>query len=192
MRHNTVAVILIVAAILTAHLASIPPYSWHDNTISELGSQGYKNAWIMRAGFIGFGALVVAGSVQRMRAQKQLWYRELPLVLYGGGILLSGIFSAKPFMPGVDYSELEASLHSTLATLAGVGISMSILLYVFSEAQVRRKFGHLTALVLVVALSALFGVSTTGAGIVQRGLYVVGFGWLIFIETGTIIGQPEA
>jgi len=192
MRHNAAAVLFIVLTILTAHLASTPPYSWHDNTISELGSQGYENAWIMRAGFIGFGALVAAGAVQRTRVQRKFWYRELPLVLYGGGILLSGVFSAKPFVPGVDYSELEANLHSALATSAGVGISMSILLYMFGETQVRRKFGHLAALVLVVALSALFGLSGTGAGIVQRGLYVVGFGWLIFIETGATVGESKA
>ena len=182
MRYNTVAVAFMVVVLLVAHVAAIAPYSWRDNTISELGSQGYARAWIMRAGFLGFGSLVLVGAIQRVRAQRRWWYREAPLVLYGAGIMLSGIFSTKPFLAGLDYSALEAGLHSLMAILAGVGISLGVLLYMLSENSLRRKIVHLAALVLIVALSALFGMSTTGAGVVQRCLYLVGFAWLIFIE----------
>lgn len=182
MRYNTIAVLFIVFVILVAHVVVVAPYSWRDNTISELGSQGYERAWIMRSGFIGFGTLVVIGAVQRARARRSFWYREVPLIVYGLGISLSGIFSIQPFVPGVAYSQFESRLHSTMATLAGVGISVGILLYMFSNIPLRRKIVHLVALVLIVALSALFGMSTTGAGLVQRLLYLVGFAWLIYIE----------
>jgi len=190
MRYNTVAVAFMVVVLIVAHVAAIAPYSWRDNTISELGSQGYERAWIMRVGFLGFGALVIVGAVQRTRARRSLWYREVPLVFYGLGILLSGIFSTKPFMPGLEYSAGEAGLHSLMATLAGVGISLSVLLYMFSDNSLRRKMVHLAALVLIVALSALFGMSTTGAGVVQRCLYLMGFAWLIFIERQPGTGKP--
>jgi hypothetical membrane protein len=189
MRHNTLAVAFIVLAILIGHAIVAAPYSWMDNTISELGSQGYAHAWIMRIGFIGFGVLVTVGALQRIRTQRPLWYREIPLAVYGLVILLSGFFSAAPFVPGVAYSELEASLHSVMATLAGAGISLGILLYMLSDNPLRRKMAHLSALVLIVALSALFGMTTAGAGVVQRCLYIVGFAWLIYIEARPMPGQ---
>ena len=185
MRYNTVAVAFIACVISAAHAVAVAPYSWRDNTISELASQGYSRAWIMRAGFIGFGALVIAGAVLRAEPPQPWWYREIPLLLYGLGLLLSGVFSAAPFAPGVGYSEGEARLHSASATAAGVGISLAMLLYMLSEGAVRARAAHLAALVLTVVLSALFGMSKVGAGVVQRCLYAVGFAWLVYIEMGT-------
>jgi hypothetical membrane protein len=192
MRYNTIAVTFIVFVILAAHIAAVAPYSWRDNTISELASQGYEQAWIMRAGFIGFGALVIIGAMQRTRSRRPLWYREIPLVLYGLAILLSGIFSTKPFMPDVGYSGLESHLHSIMATHAGVGISLGILLYMLSDNSARGKIVHMVTLVLIVVLSALFGMSTAGAGVVQRFLYAVGFAWLIYIETWKVAGKVSS
>ena len=184
MRYNAIAVIFIFIIIIIAHLVVDAPYSWTENTISELASQAYKYAWIMRLGFIGFGSLVTIGATQRIRSKRFLWYREMPLVVYGLGVLLSGIFSTHPFMPGVEYSEPESRLHSILATLAGVSISLGMLFYMLTEQSPRRKVVHLAAFVLTITFSIFFGMSTAGAGIGQRCLYLVGFAWLIYIETG--------
>lgn len=84
-------------------------------------------------------------------------YRELPLVLYGAGMLLAGVFSAEPFIDGVEYSMVEAQLHSVAASVVGVGISFAVLAYALSDQPARRRSIHAVALVGIVGLSALFG-----------------------------------
>lgn len=192
MRYYIAAVAFIVVVILVAHAAAPPSYSWREHEISQLGAQGYEQAWIMRGGFIGFGALVVAGALQRASARRSLWVREAPLALYGLGILLAGFFSAKPFVAGVDYSEMEAGVHSIVATAAGVGISVGVLAYMLSDSPPRRRIVHLAALVLIVGLSALFGMLAGGTGIAQRCLYIVGFAWLIYIDTGPVASKASS
>ncbi|MBN2551083.1 MAG: DUF998 domain-containing protein [Anaerolineales bacterium] len=182
MKLYPLAIALITAVILAAHLAAPPAYDWRANTISELGAQGYSNAWIMRLGFAGFCLLLIPGGMLRLKARRTSWPRELPLILYGACIGLSGAFSTQPFLPEVSFSQAEANLHSLLATSAGVLLSLSMLLYMFLDSDMRRKFVHLVALILTVAISALFGMVSSGAGIVQRILYLVGFAWLVFID----------
>jgi hypothetical membrane protein len=192
MKYNLIAVMYLVVAILIAHLFVSQPYVWSENTISQLGAQGYPYSWIMRAGFIGFGTLVILGAAQRIKKSRSLWYRELPLTIYGLGILLSGFFSAEPFRQGVAFSQTEADVHSAVATAAGIGMTIAILLYGLTDKPMFKKFIHGTAFVLVVALSAIFGMLSGeagitgagigGAGIAQRLLYVAGFAWLIYID----------
>ena len=182
MKYNLIAVIYLVAVILIAHIVVSPPYVWSENTISQLGAQSYRHSWMMRAGFIGFGSLVILGARQRIKKSRSLWYRELPLTIYGLGILLSGFFSAEPFSQGVAFSQTEAGVHSAAAMAAGIGMTIAILLYAFTDKIVFKKFIHSTAFALVVSLSALFGILSIGAGIAQRLLYIVGFAWLIYIE----------
>jgi hypothetical membrane protein len=182
---NTVAVVFIAVLIVVAHLVAPASYSWRDNTISQLAAQGYARAWIMRLGFVGFGILIVLGALDRARTNRRSWFhqaRELALVLYGLGLLLAGSFSAEPFLPGVAFSESQAQLHSIAATLAGLGISLGMLLYLVRPGPLRNKIPDLVALTLTLAFSALFGMATSGAGIWQRCLWAVGFVWLVYIE----------
>jgi hypothetical membrane protein len=185
MRYNVLAVAFIIVVIAVAHWLAPAAYSWRDNTISELAAQGYERAWIMRVGFMGFGALIVLGAAdraRRMRGSRLHLWREVPLVVYGLGILVAGIFSTAPFLPGVAYSAGEASVHSAVATLAGVGLSLAMLLHAATPGSTRQRILHLVALVLTTAISALFGMATAGAGIWQRCLYLVGFAWLVYSE----------
>lgn len=55
------AVGLLCVSLVTAHVLAPETYSWKVNTISELASRGYRYAWLMCAGFIGFGVLVGGG-----------------------------------------------------------------------------------------------------------------------------------
>lgn len=178
----TAAVVLIVVSILAGHLFADASYLWQENTISELAAQGYAKAWVMRLGFGGFGMFVMIGSAQKLIEKKKYWYRETPLFIYGLGILFSGVFSTKPFLPGVGYSEVEAQIHSIMATIAGFGLSLGILFYLFSEHKGWRKSIHFITLILIMGLSAWFGNAASHIGIIQRCLYLVGFSWLVFVE----------
>jgi len=179
----TIAVVWILAAIIIAHLLVPAPYTWTQNTISALAAQGYEQAWIMCLGFIGFGALISIGATRRAVANPRRNWPEIGILLYGLAVLLTGVFSTAPFQPGVDYSQSEARLHSILATSAGITISLAMLLCGLLEQRRAPRIVHLSALALTLLLSSLFGAFPAVAGITQRSLYIVGFGWLVYLDT---------
>jgi len=192
MKNYNIAVAYILILLIAAHVAAPEAYHWQQHTISQLAAQAYANAWIMRLGFIGFGALVQVAGVTRIRLRPRLWYREVPILLYGLAILLSGIFSTEPFIEGVPYSLQEARLHSIFATAAGVMLTLATLLYALTDAPASRRVVHWVALVLITVVSFLFGTNPAIGGILQRLLWVVCFAWLVYLGTGEIPKRSEA
>ncbi len=151
------------------------------NSISQLAAQNYAQAWLVRAGFISFGILVQLAGIGRIRADRSRWYREVPIMLYGLAILLSGIFSTNTFIRGVPFSETEAGLHTVFATAAGIALSAAMLLFALTDTPASSRLIHAVALVLIMLLSFLFGALPEAAGAIQRLLWVVGFAWLIYL-----------
>lgn len=190
MKFNALSVLFIVIVILIAHILAPEVYDWKRNTISELASQGYRHKWIMQIGFIGFGFLLSIGAITNFRQGRKYRFRHLPLIIYALGILMAGIFCTRPFVDGVPYSEVEARLHSSFASIAGFALSAAMLLYFLTD-QSRRRILHAISLVLVLGLSIAFGLASSYAGIVQRILYLVGFSWLIFIYNSPISSPEE-
>lgn len=97
-------------ALLTAHLVAPVTYHFKSNTISDLGAQNYKNAWIMRSGFLGFGALTATAGIWDMVAKKKPWVSMVPLTVYGLSMVATGLFSTAPFEDGVSFSQNEENL----------------------------------------------------------------------------------
>ncbi len=173
----------IFAFIVAGHLFAPPEYDWTANSISELAAQGMPNGWIMRAGFIGFGLLLIAVLARRIWAQKRARWADPAVALYALSILITGIFSAEPFLEGVPFSPQEARLHTLFASLAGLFLTLGNLLALAQAPGAREKRSHSLFLLLVVGLSALFGLADAGSiaigkGLVQRLLWLSGFGWL--------------
>jgi hypothetical membrane protein len=184
MKTYNIAVAYIVIFLILAHLAAPETYRWQQHTISQLAAQAYANAWIMRLGFIGFGVLVQITGVTRIRLRPRLWYREVPIMLYGLAILLAGIFLTEPFVEGVPFSAGEARLHSLFATSAGVMITLATLLYALTDMPPSRRSVHWIALALITLVSFLFGAMPAIGGVLQRLLWVIGFAWLVYLGTG--------
>ena len=185
MKFNALSVLFIVIVILIAHILAPEAYDWKRNTISELAAQGYRHKWIMQIGFIGFGVLLSVGVLQNIRKERNYRFRQFPLLIYAIGILLAGIFCTRPFVDGIPYSEVEARLHSSFASIAGFALSATLLLYFLTDNR-RRKLPQLISLFLVLGLSITFSLLSSYTGIVQRMLYLVGFSWLIFIYSSPI------
>ncbi len=174
------AIIYIIIILIAAHVLADDAYQWQINSISQLGAQSYDRAWIIRLGFIGFGLIIGATSVQRIRQDEKHWLGDALIMVYGLAIFLSGIFSAEPFIAGAVFSVPEARLHGLFATVAGFALTIAILFFTFTDTPPQRRIGHFAALVLVTLLSGLFGLFPNFAGITQRVLWVVGFVWLVY------------
>lgn len=172
--YNIISTAIFVLAILVAHIFSTNNYDWTKNTISDLGSQGYDKKLIMQFGFLAFGMTLSAGIL----ANGMKW-RTTPILIYGLCVGLTGIFCTKPFFPQDNYSATQASIHSALAQIAGAAFTFGIVLQLFYSSDKSEKWIHFMFFILVVGLSASFGLLKNYQGIAQRLLYLISFIWLI-------------
>jgi hypothetical membrane protein len=179
---------IFIAIIVVAHYFAPDIYHWTTNTISDLAAQNYNYAWIMRIGFIGFGLLLNLGILLKICKTKSVNPADVLIMIYGLAILCSGVFSTMPFDSSVVYSTMADKLHSIFAQIAGIALSIGIIIYLILSPG-NKKFVHLLFFILIIGISALFGLSKNGVinidyGIVQRLLYGVSFIW-IFLTYNT-------
>ena len=172
--YNSIATLLFVVFIIVAHIFSTDNYEWTKNTVSDLGAQGYDRKLIMQIGFLAFGLTLSVGIFLN-----GLSWRTSPIFIYGICVALTGIFCTKPFVDTDTYSTTQSTLHSTFAQIAGVTFSMGILTQIFFTTDNNIKYIHLAFFILVIGLSASFGLLNNYQGIAQRSLYLTSFIWLI-------------
>lgn len=160
-----------ILVILIAHFAASNNYVWTKHTISHLGSQGYAYKWIMQIGFLGFGLLVVAGALLTLNL------KTLPILFYGACIALTGVFCAEPFSSALPFDHQQDSWHSFFAQFAGISFCIAIISQLIHAPTIRLKTIHFIFFLLVMGLSASFGLVKQHQGIVQRLLYAVSLLW---------------
>ena len=179
-KYNWTSVGLFVAIIILAHFFTTNPYDWRANTISELASQNYQYRWVMKIGFILFGGILTIGIANKLTNGNGSLLNELPILIYGLAILVSGLYSTKPILVGMEYSEFESQIHSYSAQIAGMAFSIGLLIHGFTETNPNLKIIHFATFIFVVGLSALFGLMNSNVGIIQRIMYLGSFVWLVF------------
>ena len=190
MRLYTLAVAILLALILAAHAVAPDAYTWTQHTMSHLGAQGYEHANTMRFGLVSYGALVLVGAILKVaRAVRTAWPHSF-IGIYGFAILLTGLFSTSPFLPGANFSVPEANLHSNFATLSGIGILTAMVAFAIVHRSRLPRIIDVVALVLTMLLSAAFFTFGDMAGAFQRLLWLVGFAWLVILEIPFM--QPES
>ena len=183
----TFSIIYFVGVIILSHFFVPSEYVWTQNTVSDLAAQGLPNQWIMQAGFIGFGLLLNLGFVQKFIAARKVIYSDISIMIYGLAVLVTGFFSTKPFIAGVDFSAQESDLHSLFAQIAGVFFIVGILYRLAIAPTSNEKWLHAIFLLLVIGTSLAFGLSENGIiplgkGLIQKTMYLVSFIWLILSQ----------
>ncbi|NJK75004.1 MAG: DUF998 domain-containing protein [Oscillatoriales cyanobacterium RU_3_3] len=183
-----VAVAFFIVTIVLAHFLAPSEYNWKLNTVSDLGSQKYKNAWLMRTGFIGFGVLLSTALLPPFIYAEEKNYSDLPIVIYALNVLLTGVFSAAPFTHSSIFSVVEDKLHSLFAQIAGIAFSCGVFWHSSIYSDPNQKITNFVLFAFIIGFSALIGLSKKriikiGLGLLQRGLYLVSFLWLLFRYT---------
>ena len=105
---------------------------------------------------------------------------ELPILIYGIAILVSGFYSTKPITDGVEYSEFESQIQSYSAQIAGIAFSVGLLIFGITAENMNLKIIHIATFLFVIGFSALFGLMDSNVGIIQRVMYLGSFVWLVF------------
>jgi hypothetical protein len=179
--YNIISVVFFLVVVTVSHLVTPPSYDWRENSISELAAQKYNNKWIMQIGLIGFGFILGGGILIRLTQAGSVWFMELPILIYAISISLSGKFCTKPFFENDDYSHFEDQVHSLFANLTGISFSLGVAMrMVFTESLVGFVL-NTVFLLLVLACSMAFGRASKNRGIIQRGIFFLGFLWLVVL-----------
>ncbi|MDN5199811.1 DUF998 domain-containing protein [Fulvivirgaceae bacterium BMA10] len=182
-KYNWIGVATFIFIIALAQVLTPVDYNWRDHTISQLASQGYDKKWIMQVGFILFGAILNIGIVLKLvtvPVKRGRMAAELLMMVYAGSIFMTGIFCEKPFIDGIEFSNLYAKIHSIFAMIAGIGFSVSILLFGLTAPTLKSRTIHLLFLAMVVGTSVIFGALDSNIGLIQRLLYFISFVWIVF------------
>lgn len=174
LNYNSISTLIFVFFIIVAHILATNNYDFSKNTISDLGAQAYARKGIMQIGFLTFGLTLSVGIMLNGFS-----VRTLPILIYALCVVMTGVFCTKPFFTYPTFSETQSTLHSVFAQVAGIAFSIGILTQVFYETEKPVKTVHFIFFLLVIGLSASFGLVTNYQGIAQRLLYLVSFIWLI-------------
>ncbi|MBU2235731.1 DUF998 domain-containing protein [Patescibacteria group bacterium] len=195
------SIIIFTLSLIFAHAFSSSEYDWQKNTISQLAAQNYNLSWIMQIGFFSFGVLFLIGIVFRIKQSSKVQITDILLFFYGLAILLSGMFSAKPFIEGIPYSFVESGLHYAFALSAGMFLNLSVFACLLFSHSIKLRLFHFTFL-MTIFISSLFVVLIKeehldiSLGLMQRITYITGLVWLFMfflkkarIETNSKLRQ---
>ena len=171
--------LLYAGIVLVASQLASPYYSEDTWTLSELGSQSYERAWLMRLAFYDLSlsvALIVALVVREVEGAGRRAAVVLTLGVYAVMVLLSAVFSAKTH--GAPAHNMESLLHTYLARAAGMSFALAIPAVAFGLRDRRFRYLSLVAFVLFAAGAVLFSTMPEARGFWQRGLVLVACTWM--------------
>lgn len=160
---------------------STPGYSILKNTTSHLGAQHAPNAWIMNLVFTLLGAAVL---LQAWLYLKKHCARQVLLTIFGLGLIGTAVFRHAPIVAGIPVNRLADTMHSVFATAVGFSFIFFAVSAAFMETTNRRRISALFIAVIATGLSVLIFTVPGLAGLWQRLMFILAFGWLIAFFEG--------
>ena len=158
-------------------LFSFPDYSLTEITLSELGAQLVPNAWIINLAFI----ILASGSLLAgWRHYEGFILHRVLLVLFGLSLSLSAFYNHTPSTPDLLYKVMEGWWHIYFLSTAALSF---ILLSLATSFIVESRNERLAAIVVglsILFLSFMMSEHESLAGVWQRLIFIISFGWLIY------------
>jgi len=150
-------------------------YSVIANTISELGAQRTPNNVVAIIGFVVFGlGIVIEWSRHRSWA-------TAPFLLFGIFVAAAGLLPHRPIDPDIPYNELAHRLHSLMASMSGIAVTVGFLWQGLRKGIAKaRVCDFYMALICLVLPMTMFAMPEF-QGLIQRLMYFQVFAWLWFV-----------
>lgn len=161
----------------------LPPFSASDysllkHTTSQLGAQSTPNAWIMNVTFIALGlSTIVAG----WKFLKSYWLQRIVLLVFGVSLVFVAIYSHAPIDITLDYSHREHQIHSVFSSITGFSFTMFAFSMAFIFKHMYDRWVAMLVGVFSILLTTLMFSISDFAGIWQRMIFIMSFGWLIYV-----------
>lgn len=168
---------ILAAFILPAY--SFPGYSLLSNTTSHLGAQGSPHAGIMNLIFIALAAV----------SYVKFWKTGVPFhrvvgALFAMSLALTGLFPHAPLVQGVKSHVLFDAIHSVGASSAGFCFTFLAFGHGIMNQGSQRILGIAAAIAATVLSVAMAGYPPL-AGLFQRLIFMLSFGWILFLMRQT-------
>jgi hypothetical membrane protein len=181
--------ILMLFVIFMLPFFSAAGYSIIKHTTSELGAQNAPNAWVMNVVFALLGLGSILTGIPRL---KGYYFHQAVVIVFGASLILAGIYSHAPISPDIVFSQREDSLHSLFASTTGLSFTLFAVAYIFITTEPRQKILALVMAVFATAISLLMFALPDYTGLLQRGMFIVTFGWLLYIFTKSSYLKDQA
>jgi len=174
----TYAYLIMLLVIFILPFYSVPEYSIIKNTPSHLGGQNMPAAWIMNITFILLGVASIWNGWPRL---KGYWFQRIVLLIFGGSLILCAFYQHAPIIREMPVDVQEDKMHSIFATLTGFSFSVFAIATCFITNNTTER--AITAFVGMIALllSILMFQVEDYMGIWQRMIFIISFGWMIYI-----------
>jgi hypothetical protein len=163
---------IIVLAILIGPLFSPPEFSWIQHSTSEQAGQNMTGAWIMRLGFIGYGAATLMAALVDWSARP---FVRAALILFGLGLLGTAIWSNASIIPGTPSDLREDWLHSVASGVVGTAFAAACAARLFAPGGTRRDMLAWGGLIVSVAFPLAMVELPEFRGLIQRAMFGVSF-----------------
>lgn len=172
-----------VLAALIGPLASHPSYSSITHSVSELAGQAMPNAWIMRAGFVAYGAAVLIVALAGLRASPAI---NLALCAFGAGMIGAAVWSHLPIPQVGGGSQTEDDRHTLAASSMGAAFAVACAarfwtVRAIASARHRTDWFSAAGVVIAVVVPLLMFALPAVTGALQRGMFLFSFIWIFHV-----------
>ncbi len=174
-RPNIIAygsIAIIVLAILVGPFFSPPEFSWVQHSTSEQAGQHMPGAWIMRVGFFAYGSGAMIAALCDWR--NRTWVRGA-LVIFGAGLIATGIWSNASILPEVVSDMDEDRLHSIASGVVGTAFAAACAARLFAPRGDRRDWLSWLGLVVAVVIPLAMTELPEFRGLLQRIMFALSF-----------------
>ncbi len=164
-----------VLAILVGPYFSHPDYSSLMHRTSQMAGQNMPNAWIMRTGFLAFGAGVLISALM-------IWSRGRviagALAVFGAAMAGVGLWSAAPIDPAMGFDPAEDMVHSMMANVMGTAFCVAAVARLWRAGWPGHDGLSWIAAVASIALPLAMLQFPDVAGAMQRAMFAISFLWI--------------
>jgi hypothetical membrane protein len=169
--------LLMLLAMFMLPFYIVPDYSIIRNTLSELGAQSSPASWIINS---IFAALALISVISGWRCFEGFDFHRIMLILFGISLTLAAFYSQAHVIHNIHYSISVDGLHSFFASTTWMAfIILAFSTALIQEKQADRNLAISTGLSAIL-LSLLVSEADKTAGIWQRLLFIISFGWMIY------------
>ncbi|WP_335682324.1 DUF998 domain-containing protein [Porphyrobacter sp. HT-58-2] len=165
----TIGIVLLVSAMIIGPAFAPPAYDWLRHTTSQQAGQAMPGAWIMRAGFAGFGVGTLVAALaenERRRLVRQA------LAIFGAGMVAAAIWSHAPITAGMAADLLEDKLHSLASAIVGTAFAGACAASLFAKGGSRGDLVAWIGLAIAVVIPLAMNQWPAGQGLLQRLMFL--------------------
>jgi hypothetical membrane protein len=152
-------------------------YTIIQSTIFDLGAQSSPYSFIINPALVVLGL----GSVlSGWRLYEGFTFIRIILVLFGSSVILTAVYNQAPLEPQSAAGSGEYGWHVYFKSTAAFSfVLLTVLTAYILDREVQRRLALFTGISFII-LSLISARTSHLEGLVQRAVFIIAFGWLVY------------